>query len=184
MTRRPFAWRKQLIRVFFALFLFVPSYAQADVFRGLLQSSPDFLHIDTDRSAFEFNPIFFRHETPAQRSIHTSATAMVQAHFQRLQGPTNEPEFDLWCESQLGLDKFKHMVLSFFVTLSFQYILETKLSVPKPVAFIVSATAMTLLGVAREYDDWNNPDKHCFSTVDIIANTAGILGSAVVVFKF
>ena len=49
MTRRPFAWRKLLLRVFFALFLFVPSYAQADVFRGLLQSSPDFLHIDTSQ---------------------------------------------------------------------------------------------------------------------------------------
>ena len=184
MTRRPLACSNRMIGVLLALCIVLPLNAQADVFRGLTQTGPSFVLGVKSKPGFDFKPIFLRQQTPVQRHVQTSATAMVQAHFQRLQGVTAEPEFDLWCESQLGFDKLKHMVLSFFVTLSFQYILETKFSIPKPVAFIVSATAMTLLGLAREYDDWNNPDKHCFSTVDIIANTAGILGSAVVVFKF
>jgi hypothetical protein len=108
----------------------------------------------------------------------------LQSQFEYLQYQEDNPEFTWWCESQFGFDKFKHMVLSFFATLSIQYILETKLSVSKPWAFIISATSISLLGLVREYDDWNNPDKHCFSSVDLIANSIGVLGGAVVVFTF
>ena len=87
------------------------------------------------------------------------------------------------CSEFWGPDKWRHAAVWFGGSLGVYLFFKTVMKTSKLVAYLLSATVMSLIGVAREISDANS-SKNCFSEQDLFANTVGILSAGVVIAIF
>ena len=87
------------------------------------------------------------------------------------------------CNEFWGPDKWRHVAVWFGGSLGIYLFFKTVLKTSKLVSYLLSATVMSVIGVAREISDANS-EKNCFSEQDLLANTVGILAAGVVIAIF
>jgi hypothetical protein len=87
------------------------------------------------------------------------------------------------CEEFWGPDKWRHVAVWFAGTLGIYLFFKTVFKASKLVSYLLSATAMSIVGLAREISD-SNSEKDCFSEQDLLANSIGILAAGVVITIF
>lgn len=87
------------------------------------------------------------------------------------------------CDEFWGPDKWRHVAVWFGGSLGIYLFFKSVLKTSKLVSYILSATVMSVIGIAREISDANS-DKNCFSEQDLFANTVGILAAGVVIAIF
>ena len=97
----------------------------------------------------------------------------------RLLGTTEDPN----CDDFWGPDKWRHVAVWSVGTLGIYLFFKTVFKTSKLVSYLLSATAMSMIGLAREFSD-SNSEKDCFSEQDLLANTLGILAAGVVITIF
>jgi len=79
----------------------------------------------------------------------------------------------------VGHDKLQHVAVSCLLSLSGQYVLETKSDMNKNNALICSATTSAIVGMTKELNDMQIRSKQ-FDWGDMLANIVGI-GLAIVI---
>ncbi|MFV1981144.1 MAG: hypothetical protein ACC655_08335 [Rhodothermia bacterium] len=98
----------------------------------------------------------------------------------QLQSTTSDPA---GCDKFWGADKWRHVGVWTAGTLGTYLFFKTVFKSSKLVSYLLSATVMTVVGLAREFSDLNS-QKNCFSEQDLVFNTAGILAAGVVISIF
>ena len=83
-------------------------------------------------------------------------------------------------DSWIAIDKLQHLSYSFFIALGCQYILVNKMDINEPDALPISSTTSFGLGLLKELNDKKGKSGF-FSHKDMVANSLGILLSAMVV---
>ncbi len=87
------------------------------------------------------------------------------------------------CDNLWGADKWRHVGVWFAGTLGTYLFFKTAFKGSKLVSYLLSATVMSVVGLAREISD-SNSKKNCFAEQDLMANTIGILAAGVVITIF
>jgi len=87
------------------------------------------------------------------------------------------------CDEFWGPDKWRHAGIWFTGTLGIYLFFKNVFKASKLASYLLSATVMSIVGLAREISD-SNSDKNCFSEQDLLANTMGILAAGVVITIF
>jgi hypothetical protein len=119
---------------------------------------------------------------PLTNRFSASATSSVVSGpvgVSRFLAATEDPD----CEEFWGPDKWRHIGVWFVGTMGIYLFFKNVFKASKLASFLVSAVAMTVVGLAREFSD-SNSEKNCFSEQDIFANSLGILAAGVVIAIF
>ena len=158
--------------------------SQAQSFQGLLGQKTSL----ADR-LLKRTPISFQQPRPipfVMKQRHHGVSAKLKVLSPMIQSLT-PPDEDLqaqFCADQAGGEWITHYGMSLVTTLGMQYILETRLELPRRWAFVLSALSGLAIGFAKEYSDWKNTARNCFRSEDLWASSIGVLSGAVVIFTF
>lgn len=79
------------------------------------------------------------------------------------------------CDGWTGQDKVKHVVFAFSVTASVYYLMKNTTNLSRSQSLLLSFGTMTAIGLTKEWLDWENDAKRCFSAGDMTANGVGML---------
>lgn len=88
------------------------------------------------------------------------------------------------CDGWTGQDKLKHAAFSFTITASTYYLVKNATNLSRRQALWVSLGTTTVIGLTKEWLDWENPDKQCFSAGDMLANGAGMFVASLFILRF